>query len=149
LAIVAAFIAFLVRRPAVAYAGHRSGTQTAHRSWGTATQAATETPQTTPLDTGFGAKFVAANGGLLPISGKTSIFGRNDFQSILMPSQTSLISREHIRIEYENDEYYIKDLDSTNGTKINGLRIGGKGRFLLNDGDRIELADAITFTFRP
>lgn len=147
-AAVAAVIIFLTRRPAAAYAVPRTGTRAGFASWDTSTQATTQSPRTMPIDTGAGAKFVTANGEHLPVSGDAMVLGRTNLKSVMMPGNASLISREHVRIECENGEYYIEDVNSTNGTRVNGSRITGKGRFLLSDGDRIELADAITFTFR-
>jgi pSer/pThr/pTyr-binding forkhead associated (FHA) protein len=37
--------------------------------------------------------------------------------------QSSNVSRKHARIFARNDEYYIEDLGSTNGTYVNGIRI--------------------------
>ncbi len=144
----AAIVVFVARKPAAAYAGHRAGTRVGYSSWSTSTLPATETPKTTPIDAGIAAKFIAADGGHIPISTNVGSLGRDDFRSLVMPDKASLISREHLRVDFEDGEYYIEDRHSTNGTKINGSRINDKGRFLLNDGDVIELADALTLTFR-
>ena len=74
--------------------------------------------------------------------------GRSDFRSLVKADKADLISREHLQFDCEDGEYYIEDRKSTNGTKINGKRISGKGRFLLKEGDKIELADALTLTFK-
>ena len=39
------------------------------------------------------------------------------------------------------EEYFLMDLDSTNGTYINGKRLGGDGMEKLQQGDRISFAD--------
>jgi pSer/pThr/pTyr-binding forkhead associated (FHA) protein len=62
--------------------------------------------------------------------------------------KADLISRQHIRVDCKEGECYIEDNNSTNGTKINGSSINGEGRFLLRDGDVVELADALTLTFK-
>ena len=33
------------------------------------------------------------------------------------------VSREHAKVVFRNDEYFVEDLDSTNGTYVNGIRI--------------------------
>jgi pSer/pThr/pTyr-binding forkhead associated (FHA) protein len=53
-------------------------------------------------------------------------------------------SREHATIMWEDDVHMLEDLQSTNGTKINGKRIRS-GR--LEDGDEL-LVGRTTLTFR-
>lgn len=50
------------------------------------------------------------------------------------------VSRMHAQIVVENDQYRVRDLDSRNGTFINGTRISGEGT-RLRSGDRIELGE--------
>jgi hypothetical protein len=40
-----------------------------------------------------------------------------------LPLSLDNVSREHARVYFRNDEYYIEDLGSTNGTYVNGIRI--------------------------
>jgi hypothetical protein len=47
------------------------------------------------------------------------------------------VSRQHARIDYVDPRYYVSDLGSTNGTRVNGRLV--KGRQSLNDGDVIEM----------
>jgi hypothetical protein len=142
-------IVFLVRRPAAASTGNRAGTRAAYMPWATTTtRVQGDLPHTTPVDIGPGPKFIASDGGHIPISGNAGSLGRSDFRSLVKPDEADLISRQHIRFDCEKGEYYIEDRNSTNGTKINGSSISGKGRFLLRDGDVVELADALTLTFK-
>ncbi|MEL6150663.1 MAG: FHA domain-containing protein [Chloroflexota bacterium] len=62
--------------------------------------------------------------------------GRGDESYIAIPRRQ--ISREHIRIYKENDGFVIEDLESKNGTWINGHQL--KGKQSLRDGDEIHLA---------
>jgi hypothetical protein len=141
-------IAFLVRKPAAAYSGNRAGTRAGYLPCATDTRVAGETAHTTPVATGPGPKFIASDGGHVPISGNAGSLGRSDFRSLVKPDKAGLISREHIRFDCEDGEYYIEDSNSTNGTKLNGSSIDGKGRYLLREGDRVELADILTLTFK-
>jgi hypothetical protein len=50
-----------------------------------------------------------------------------------------LLSREHFRIENQPPHCHLADLGSTNGTKVNGLRVE---RVLLRDGDVITAGDS-------
>lgn len=56
------------------------------------------------------------------------------------------ISKQHVLFEKQGGDIYIKDLHSTNGTFINGELINPMERHLINDGDKITLAN-ITFEF--
>jgi pSer/pThr/pTyr-binding forkhead associated (FHA) protein len=51
----------------------------------------------------------------------------------------SKVSREHARIEIEGSQCRITDLNSSNGTYINGRRLSGSTE--LKDGDEIKLGD--------
>lgn len=55
------------------------------------------------------------------------------------------VSRYHMRLTLQGQDYRIEDLDSSNGTRINGAQISGS--FALNDGDFIALGDAIVLTY--
>ncbi len=147
-AAVVGVIVFLVRRPVAAVSGGRAGTRIGHLPLATDTRVAGETAHTTPAATGPGPKFMASGGGHVPIAGSVGSLGRADFRSLVEPDKSDLISRQHIRFDYEDGECFIEDRNSTNGTKINGSSIRGQGRYLLREGDKIELADALTLTFK-
>ncbi len=55
------------------------------------------------------------------------------------------VSRYHLRLRLQGQDYHLEDLGSTNGTCINGLRISQRTR--LNDGDIIALGDSILLTY--
>ncbi|GAB4549841.1 MAG: hypothetical protein OHK0023_14980 [Anaerolineae bacterium] len=55
------------------------------------------------------------------------------------------VSREHIRINGEGDYFTIEDLESRNGTWLNGVPL--KGMHRLKDGDEIDLAHQIHLIF--
>lgn len=65
-----------------------------------------------------------------------------------LPLQDEGISRKHCRIFFEKDKnaFFLEDLQSTNGTLLNGKRIGGAKK--LEAGDRIYLgACVVKFTY--
>jgi hypothetical protein len=150
LAIAAAvIITLLVRKPAMARAGSHSTTGAAYAAPATApaaTQAATSSPVTTPVEAGLPAKFVSPGGTTMPITGQP--LGRKDLQALISPDKAALISRKHILVTYENSQYQIEDLNSTNGTKLNGSEIRGTGKHTLTNGDTVELAGALNLTFK-
>ena len=54
-------------------------------------------------------------------------------------TQDFALSREHFQIEHTPPLSHLLDLGSTNGTKVNGLRVG---RVLLREGDVISAGDS-------
>ena len=67
--------------------------------------------------------------------------GRDPECEVHIPTTT--ISRQHVRIFCRGEEYHVEDLDSTNGTYINGVKIK---RCILRNNDQITVGD-ITITF--
>lgn len=49
------------------------------------------------------------------------------------------ISSEHAVIKLENNGYYLQDLASSNGTFVNGMKLG-RERVLLEGGDSVRFA---------
>lgn len=58
-----------------------------------------------------------------------------------------LVSRHHAAIYSTRNKYYLEDLQSTNGTWINGERIPAGKKTELHGGDRVRFAN-VTFLFR-
>lgn len=61
--------------------------------------------------------------------------------------RSSSVSRRHASLAFRKDRYEIADLDSTNGTFVNGLRI--KGATAIELGDEIRLGDAAFILAKP
>ena len=53
------------------------------------------------------------------------------------------VSRLHARIRHGNDGYYLRDLNSTNGTSVNGEAVFGNEEVRISEGDRITFADIV------
>lgn len=71
------------------------------------------------------------------LTSTSNVLGRDDGCDIVIPLRQ--ISRQHVRFwRDENDLYFIEDLDSRNGTWVNGARLEGMRK--LSDGDEIHLA---------
>lgn len=52
------------------------------------------------------------------------------------------VSRVHAKIRKREDAYYLADLNSRNGTAVNGKMLPGGEEWLLQDGDEIDFAQA-------
>jgi len=57
--------------------------------------------------------------------------------------QDPSVSRPHARMEKHDDEWYVTDLNSSNGTRVNKVVVEGGERRLLSDGDIIELGSSV------
>jgi len=93
-----------------------------------------------------GAFLQAENGTTFPVLGKETLIGRNDPRNGIfvdvdlsgVANEPKAISRRHARIEQEGDRFYLTDLGSVNGTKLNGRRVPPNERTPLWNGDVIE-----------
>jgi ABC-type multidrug transport system ATPase subunit/pSer/pThr/pTyr-binding forkhead associated (FHA) protein/ABC-type multidrug transport system permease subunit len=67
--------------------------------------------------------------------------GRNDENTIVIP--LAQVSKQHAIIEWtDSNELYIKDLNSTNGTFVNGVQIGANIPVKINETDSISFVNA-------
>ncbi len=66
--------------------------------------------------------------------------GRGDDCGLKLPLHG--VSRQHARVYFRNEEYYIEDLESTNGTYVNSIRVS---RCVLRNNDQIEIGQAKIF----
>lgn len=105
------------------------------------------TPSTMFSTAGASAKIVLPNGMELKLSGNSHVMGRSDFARALNLDELSLISRQHFEIKFENEQFFIQNLDSPNGVKLNSDSINSKGLVRLNDNDIIEVASVIKLSF--
>ncbi len=64
---------------------------------------------------------------------RSMIVGRADICDLYFDDRR--MSRQHFALEWDGSSMYITDLDTTNGTTVNGVRISGKWK--LEQGDRI------------
>jgi pSer/pThr/pTyr-binding forkhead associated (FHA) protein len=73
---------------------------------------------------------------IIPAATKLTI-GRDKMNTIVI--YDSMISRFHAVIQKINHAYFIKDLNSTNGTLVNGKKVPGDKYVRLNPNDVIQL----------
>ena len=76
----------------------------------------------------------------LPPGGLT--IGRDRSSGLVVDD--SLVSRQHARVDFADGSWTIVDLNSRNGTLVNGVRIT---RWALHDGDQVQIGDAV-FVFQ-
>lgn len=68
------------------------------------------------------------------------IIGRNA-QLARHPIADVTVSRQHCQFDYWDGRWWLFDLQSFNGTFVNGKRINGDG-YELQDGDRLRIGNA-------
>jgi pSer/pThr/pTyr-binding forkhead associated (FHA) protein len=90
---------------------------------------------------------VSAGEDQFPVDGRVTI-GRTPDNTISFPGDQK-ISRNHAYIEQRGDEFYIVDLGSSNGSKLNGVPFTGE--HLLQNGDYAILGSSsvVVFTLKP
>ncbi len=79
--------------------------------------------------------FFVVGPNLLPIEFPTTNIGRHVNNNIII--NEPLVSRYHARVLYRDEKFYLEDLDSTHGTKVNGERIKIQQ---ITNGDTISIA---------
>ena len=69
-----------------------------------------------------------------PLTARRVVLGRSRECDIRVPDAN--VSRRHAEVRQEGATYWVVDLDSTNGTEVNGRRVD---RAKVSDGDRIRI----------
>jgi pSer/pThr/pTyr-binding forkhead associated (FHA) protein/S1-C subfamily serine protease len=93
-------------------------------------------------DTPISPRMIGQDGKEYPISAATVIGRAPDCQIVI---EQAGVSRHHAQVELSGDKVIVKDLESSNGTYVNGLRIQGPTE--LSDGDQIRIHESL-FTFK-
>lgn len=71
------------------------------------------------------------------------IIGRGSDCNIVLPERQ--VSRHHVKITRDNGQYLLHDLQSKNGTHLNGVQVTGSAP--LHDGDEIQIALCVKLLF--
>ena len=82
------------------------------------------------------------------IAVETLAIGRADLARGLELDKLGRISRQHFRITFREEQFFIEDVGSAGGTSLNGTEIRESGAVSLKDDDLIEPAGAIKLRFR-
>jgi len=102
------------------------------------------------------AALVAESGKAFPLGSEMAIIGRNSATKNVKNDidlsdldTKKIISRRHVMIKRQNNEFILYDLDSRNGTFVNGERLSASQPHTLVSGDIIEFGSGgvkLTFT---
>ena len=80
------------------------------------------------------------------LSNKAFGIGRDKTNQLIIAD--SKVSRYHALVTFDNDDAYIKDTDSANGTYINDMRIIAGQKFKLKNGDKIKVGRTVITFYR-
>ena len=75
--------------------------------------------------------------------GQSLTIGRGGHCELVLPERR--VSREHVRIWREGSQYFAEDLNSKNGSHINGVRLEEKTE--LHEGDELQIALCVKLKF--
>ncbi len=59
------------------------------------------------------------------------------------------ISRKHARFSYENGNWFVEDLQSTNGTYVNGTALKPGQKYAISPGDKLGISRKVAFEILP
>jgi pSer/pThr/pTyr-binding forkhead associated (FHA) protein len=71
---------------------------------------------------------------MIDLEDREMLIGRSPNCDIYLSSES--VSRRHARLSFRNEEYFIEDLNSTNGLYVNGIRVE---KCVLRNNDQIEI----------
>lgn len=80
---------------------------------------------------------------LFRISQKEYIIGKSVNSAHGVINISTSVSRKHCAIRKEDGGFTIEDLGSSNGTSVNGFGLEPGVRYMLNEGDVVQLADVV------
>jgi pSer/pThr/pTyr-binding forkhead associated (FHA) protein len=95
---------------------------------------------------------VAGEGERFSLAGKSeALVGRTDPVSGVFPDldltphggEVGGVSRRHIKITFAGNQYFVEDLNSTNGTWLGRTQVQPGARVPLNNGDQLRLGRVV------
>jgi pSer/pThr/pTyr-binding forkhead associated (FHA) protein len=94
------------------------------------------------------AKLILPNNNNIVVDGAERIVGREDFVGIISTDKLLYIGKDHLKITKEGDNFYIQDLNTKNGTSINGEKLSGNKSRLLSSGDELEVGKTVKIYYQ-
>jgi len=114
---------------------HAPGPMTAKGAAGTTLDSVPPMPQAVLIDVG---KAVSPETLTLPLKKDVLRIGRDKGNDIIISRET--VSSFHATIEYKDGYFYLEDLRSTNGTRLNNDKLRHNEPVRLKSGDRIDFS---------
>jgi hypothetical protein len=95
---------------------------------------AVETAHPRPLASRVNGELTSEDGGSIALSRAPLVIGRNKACDILVDSPK--VSKVHCVLSFEDGYWVLRDLKSSNGTKVNGLKVSST---VLAPGDKLNI----------
>lgn len=128
----------------IAPSGYTSGSA---QSYAPAQMATAEAPQSTPKLTVVCMEGVIKGAVWQSVMSETLTIGREDGNIFKISGNVAGVSRQHCIIQYTDQGWTIRDLNSTYGTFVNRVKLEPGRFYVLREGDVIQLAQS-NQTFR-
>jgi hypothetical protein len=94
------------------------------------------------------AKLILPNNNNIIVDGAERVVGREDFVGVISTDKLLYIGKDHLKITKDGDNFYIQDLNTKNGTSINGENLVGNEKKLLSSGDELEVGKTVKIYYQ-
>jgi len=93
------------------------------------------------------AQLILPNNNNIIVNGAERIIGREDFVGVISTDKLLYIGKDHIKITRKEGCFYIRDLNTKNGTMVNGEELQSSEKRQLLNGDEIVLAKTLRIKY--
>jgi pSer/pThr/pTyr-binding forkhead associated (FHA) protein len=94
------------------------------------------------------ARLVLPNKSNIMVKDPEKIIGREDFLGVVTSDKLYFIGKYHLKITRKDNSFYIQDLNTKNGTTVNGTRLDAGQMHRLSDGDDIVIAKSLQLKYK-
>ena len=94
------------------------------------------------------AKLILPNNNNIVVDGAERAVGREDFVGVISTDKLLYIGKDHIKIFKDGSNFFIQDLNTKNGTEVNGEKLLGNEKKLLNSGDKIMIGKTVCIQYQ-
>jgi len=99
------------------------------------------------IQTPIHGEIILPNSGKIPIRSDETVLGREDFLGVTPPDDLLFVGKKHMKIIRKQGSFFIEDMNTKNGTKINGKALKSHERVKLKDKDRIVVANILNLEY--
>ncbi|HTX61060.1 MAG TPA: FHA domain-containing protein [Methanobacterium sp.] len=93
------------------------------------------------------AKLILPNNNNIIVNGAERVIGREDFLGVVTSDKLYFIGKDHFKITRKGNSFYIQDLNTKNGTTVNGISLDEHRVQRLDDGDEIMVAKSLRIKY--